>query len=314
MGHIIRYMTVTLMIATFVGCSKTTNDPSVCLVSFGIDPYTVLDEDGQAPMTRTSIVEDNNSLSFFWAEGDTVGIYPTTGSQVYFELAAGVGASNAVFDGGGWDFKSSTFYYSYYPFVGDIYLDRHHIPVSYLGQKQVGTGTSFSHLGPFDFMYTGGVESSNTGSISFTYYHLSAAIRLRLVLPAGTYTKLAITSPDEDFTLEGYYDLVSSAPTIIATKLGKQLSMDLESITSTGSSEVIVYLMSAPVILTGKEITVSVLNSERKEYQCKKTPSYAYGASDICKMGCTSFTEVPKSMRLIIDDWDDGGSIGGDAD
>ena len=307
-----------LLVAAFVGCTKATDEMVRNTVSFTIEPYNVIEENEGQPRTRTTIVDGSNA--FLWAKDDTVGIYPDSGSQVYFNLDIGADASTAVFDGGGWDFKASAVYYSYYPFIGDIYLKRDHVPVSYVGQKQTGTGyshiggTAYSHIGPFDYMCTPGTPAEN-GSINFSYRHLGCIIRLRLVLPAGTYTKLAITAPEDAFTTKGYFDLTSSPAAIIPTAHSNQLAIDLEGIATTGaSSEVVVYVMSAPVDLMGKEITISVLNSERKEYQCKKTPSYVFKAGDLCKYACTSFTEVPQSMGLIIDDWGDGGDIGGDAD
>ena len=300
------------VVALSFGCTRTSIEETVRSISFRIEPYMVIEEDGRFVNTRTNFMDDGSG-TFLWADRDTVGIYPDTGSQIYFNVVLGDDAGHAEFDGGGWAFKAGSTYYSYYPFIGDIYLKRNQIPVSYLGQKQVGT-TEHSHIGPYDFMYAPG-ETVQGGSLNFSYNHLSCIIRLRVVLPAGTYTKLGVTAPSQAFITKGYYDLTSSQPIIIPTELSNQLKIDLESITTTDSStEFVVYLMSAPVDLMGTQITVSVLNSEKKEFQCKKTPSYAYTAGSICKLGCTSFAEVPQSMGLIIDDWGDGGEIGGDAD
>ena len=274
-------------------------------VVFSIDPYQ-LDED--TPATRTYL----EGTSFKWAATDTVGIYPNTGAQVYFAMTSGAGASSAEFDGGGWAFKPAALYYSYYPFIGSIYLDRHHIPVSYLGQAQVGTGTS--HIGPYDFMYTDGC-SGETGNVNFQYHHLNCIIRPRLVgLPAGRYTKLAVTAPSAVFPTKGYYDLMTATPAIVPTAWTNQLVIDLKDFTIQEGTEYLVYLMSAPILVGGVELTISVLNEQRTEYQCKKTPSDNYYAGQIKGLTCNTFAAVPQSMGLIIDDWGDGGSIGGDAD
>lgn len=297
------------MAVGLVGCSKSIDkiDDSFS-VSFNIKPCDVFDEESVGARTRTSIVD--GSTSFLWAQNDTVGIYPNTGSQVYFSLQLNNDASSADFDGGGWEFKSSSVYYSYYPFIGNFYLKRNHIPVSYLGQKQTGT-TDFSNIGPFDFMYTPGT-TVQSGYLNFTYHRLGCFIRLRIVLPAGTYTKLAITAPDESFITKGYFDLTSNSPAIIPTNYSNQLTVDLESITSNGS-EFVVYVLCAPTDLRNKGFIVSVLNSERKEYQCTKTTSNQFVANGLYRFGCTNFTEVPQSMGLIINDWGDGDEIGGDA-
>lgn len=285
---------------------KNSETDIVQSVSFNIPRFTVVDE----VITKTEFNSDATAIT--WSANDTVGIYPNTGSQVFFVIDNGAGSTSAHFDGGGWEFKLSSVYYSYYPFIGNIYLRRDYIPVSYLGQKQIGT-TSTSHIGPFDFMYTG-ATSSSSGALNFNYNRLGAVLYVRANLPAGTYTKLAITAPSEAFTTKGYFSLVASNPSIIPTEHSNQITIDLEGITLTQQSEFLVYLMIAPVNLNGVEITVSVLNDQRKEYQCKKTPSKAYTAGNKYGLNCSSFTEVPQSMGLIIDDWGDGGEIGGDAE
>ena len=268
--------------------------PFVEKLVFTVEDFETAGEGSDPALTKTSII---NNGEFIWAAEDTVGIYPNTGSQVYFAMTSGAGASSAEFDGGGWDFKSESEYYSYYPFIGDIYLDRHHIPVSYTGQVQDGI-YDVEHIGPYDHMYTGSTSSSNS-TLNFSYKHLNCIIRPNVTLPAGTYTKLAITAPSAVFAVEGYYDLQSASPTIVPTKYAKQISIDLEDVTLTEPTTFYVYLVSAPVNLKGVEITVSVLDSEKREYQCKKTPSIEYGPKTIGGLTCSSWTEASQSMRLI---------------
>lgn len=307
MSRVSVFTCITALSTLLAGCQNPFDSDSETVSSlvFSIDPY-ILSEEG--PATRTAL----EGTSFKWAPGDTVGIYPNTGSQVYFELTAGEGASSAEFDGGGWAFKSSSVYYSYYPFIGNIYLKRNHIPVSYLGQKQKGTLTE--HIGPYDFMYTNPSEVS-AGLVSFSYHHLNCIIRPRLIgLPAGTYTKLAITANAEVFPTKGYYNLIAESPAIIPTHYTNQLVIDLENFSVETGKEYMVYIMSAPIAVKDTDLTISILNSQKKEYQCKKTPTADYFAGEIKGLKCDSFTEVPQSMGLIIDDWGDGGNIGGDAE
>ena len=275
-------------------------------VSFTANDYVLVDE--ALPSTKTGFT---GSGGFLWAAADTAGIFPTTGSQVYFELKTGEDAKSAEFDGGGWGLLTTSEYYSYYPFIGNIYLDRNNIPVNYLGQKQIGT-ESTTHIGKYDYMYAKGQLSG--GKLSFGYKHLSCIIRLNVTIPAGTYTKFAVTAPMSVFATKGSFDLMSATPSIIGDGLRNQISIDTESVVSDGTTSFYVYLVSAPVDLAGQEITVSALNSERKEYQCKKTPKSVYVAGALAGLTCNTWTEVPQSMGLILEDWGDGGSIGGSAD
>ena len=277
-------------------------------VTFTADDFT-LAEDG-APGTKTSLVD--GTTSFIWSAADTAGVFPSTGSQIYFTASAGAEASSSMaFDGGGWGLLNTETYYSYYPFIGNIYLNRNRIPVSYMNQKQTGASSS-SHIGKCDFMYSKGELQGQ--SLGFNYHHMSCIIRAKVTLPEGTYTKLAVTAPTNVFVTNGWFDLMADTPGIIGKTLHNQLGIDLESVSSDGSTPFYVFVVSAPVNLKGVEITVSVLNSERKEYQCKKTPSGNYLAGTIGGLTCSTWTEVPQSMGLILEDWGDGGSIGGSAD
>ena len=303
------YTASLLFFFVFAACQQrvSTNEQiqEIKSLEFSITPYQLEEE---SPDTRTAV----NGTSFQWAAGDTVGIYPNTGAQVYFAMTSGAGASTAVFDGGGWAFKPSSFYYSYYPFIGSIYLNRNHIPVSYLGQKQIGK-TATDHIGPYDFMYTR-PSSAQDGNVNFQYDHLNCIIRPRLQgLPAGHYTKLAVTAPSAVFPTKGYYDLMAAQPAIIPTQWSNQLVIDLEEFYIQEGAEALVYLMCAPVQVGGVELTISVLNEQRTEYQCKKTPSDNYVAGRIKGLTCNTFDAVPQSMGLIINDWGDGGEIGGNA-
>lgn len=298
------------LVLAVAACNKNDSD-EVSRTVFTITPFTAIDEEG--PMTKTSFVEGQEGTTFIWSEADTVGIYPSSGAQVYFAMASGAGASSATFDGGGWGFKTSATYYSYYPFIGDIYLDRNRIPVSFTGQMQPTTA-SIGHIGPYDYMYTPGATYDGSGALSFTYKHLCCIIRCTVTLPAGTWTKLAITAPSSAFATKGYFDLEAAAPHIVPTSTSSQLQIAMDNITLTASTQFRIFLVSAPVNLQGVEITVSALNDQRKEYQCKKTPSRNYEAGGIYGLSCATWMEIPQSMGLIMEDWEDGGTIGGGAD
>jgi hypothetical protein len=292
------------------GCNKRdTLQKEVKSISFSLAPLIVSDCDDYSG-TKTGIVDGDENFNFIWVANDTVGIYPDRGSQVYFEISAGAGSSQAEFDGGGWAFKASSVYYSYYPFVGDIYLDRHNIPVDYTRQNQPSK-TSTDHVGVADFAYTE-ATSATSGSLNFQYYHLSCFVRFRLSnLPAGTYTKLIVRTTSPVLTKEGHFDLLVPNPVIESDVLTDELSMDLNDFEVSDGETVLVYMALAPVDLQGQSVTVSVLDSERKEYQCIKTPSKPYEASWLYGLGCTSWTEIPQSVGFSMTNWDSGVIISG---
>ena len=225
-------------------------------ISFTISAFHE-DGDEVTPLSKTALAEGNAIL---WSDQDTVGIYPNVGAQVYFEITGGTGSSTASFDGGGWALKGSSVYYAYYPFIGDIYLDRNKIPVSYLSQKQIGT-TVYDHIGPFDFMYAAGTSAEN-GALNFAFTHLNCIIRFVVSgLPAGSYQRLTLTAPTACFVKEGYYDLTSASPAIVATEYTDNMVIDLEGITLEEEGSFTVYMMCAPVNLNGVTVQVGLLDS-----------------------------------------------------
>lgn len=305
---------ITAGVMIISGCAgggfNTENPATVQTVNFEVEDYQYIGDDtSETVSTKTAIVNDKE---FVWSVNDTVGIYPNSGSQVYFAMTEGAGAKSAEFDGGGWDFKPNSVYYSYYPFIGDIYLDRTNIRTSYTGQKQVGT-SGIDHIGPYDNMYTPKTSAENS-MLNFSYKHLNCIIRPNVTLPAGTYTKLAVTAPEKVFVTKGHYDLTSETPAIVGDEYTDQITIDLENVVLDAQTTFKVYLMSAPVDLAGMKVIVSVLDNQKKEYQCERTPTAAYGAGKIGSLTCSSFTEVPQSMGLIINDWGDGGHISGGAE
>ena len=301
-----RLYILTVLLLT-VGCVEKEVPDEVRLITFSISPITVSDE---LISTKTGIVEHETSFDFIWAEKDTVGIYPNQGSQVYFVIDEGAGSSTASFDGGGWAFRYSAQYYSYYPFVGDIYLNRGSIPVKFTGQRQP-TKTSTDHIGIADFAYTT-ATSAESGSLFFTYLHLSCFVRFMLSnLPEGTYTKLILRTPTALLTKEGHYDLLSPSPSIVTTEYTDELSIDLGNFEIGASETVWVYMALGPVDLNGKTITVSVLDSEKKELKCEKTPSRTYQASMLYGLNCNTWTEVPQSVGFSMTNWENGTTIGG---
>lgn len=271
----------------------------------------VFNADAFAPddnLTRTVL----DGTEFIWAADDTVGIYPNSGSQIFFEMTQGAGTGSAVFDGGGWAFRNGARYYSYYPFIADFHLDRTQIPVSFKGQHQNGL-SSLEHFGQFDYMYAD-AASVKDGVITFNYHHLGCVIRVTATLEPGTYRQLTITAPTGAFVQKGFFDLTSANTAIQSTESGRELTVVLDNFTVSAKQEVRIYLMSAPVALSGKEITVSILDSEKKQYDCRKTPSKDYAAAGIYGLTCSTWTAVPQSVGIAIDDWDDGGHYSGGAE
>lgn len=230
-------------------------------------------EDGE---TRASLNQTGDDINFLWEATDTVGIYPDQGAQVFFSMKDGVGTNVASFDGGGWALRKGSTYSSYYPFVGNMYLNRNEIPVSFVNQEQVGVS---GHEGVRFYLASEGT-SSTSGALRFGFEILNTVIRIRAIgLPAGTYTKLSITTDDPMFVEKGTFGLEDME--ITGKTYSNSLEISLKSFTltetSTEANPVFIYLTSAPVNLVGKEVTVRAYSNDNV-YKSIIRPANAFEA------------------------------------
>ena len=266
-------------------------------------------KDGDTVDTKASAIPDGSIVNFAWEATDTVGIYPDRGAQVYFVTEGNAGSSSISFDGGGWALKNGSSYSSYYPFVGDVYLERDNIPVSFVGQKQVGITSPFD--GARYFLATEPTTSSN-GILRFSYNTLNTIINVNATLPAGTYTNISLIADEPLFVEEGTYSL--SDREIVGKTYSNTLSMDLEDVTLTQQATIPIYIMSAPVNLKDKNVIVRITSESGSIYKCSKTPSKIYEAGTRYGLSCSMQKDAdiinfadPVVKSICIANWDTDG-------
>ena len=206
--------------------------------------------------TRSSVTIGENGASFAWDEDDVIGIFPDKGDQVSFAMEEGAGTQTATFTGGGWALKSSSKYAAYYPHIYEN-RDLTAIPVSYVSQTQNGNGNT-DHIGEYDFM-AAGVSTPENGAVAFDMQHLGALVQLAITVPEpSTLSKVTLTSGAK-FTETGTIDLTAETPSITAKTQSNTLELILNNVTTTEANETVtVYFMTAPVDLTGNELTATV--------------------------------------------------------
>lgn len=245
-----------LSIVTFVACSEdiiAEHAPDNGVINkVSITGADFKNEDG----TRSSVSITENGASFLWDEDDVIGIFPNEGDQVSFAMSQGAGTQTATFSGGGWALKSSATYAAYYPHVYEN-RDMTKIPVSYVGQTQNGNNNT-DHIGAYDFM-AASVATPSNGAVAFDMQHLGALVQLTISVPEpSTLTKVILSSPTE-FTKTGTIDLTAQTPAITADNPSNTFEIALSNVTTTEANEnVIVYFMTAPIDLTGGELTARI--------------------------------------------------------
>lgn len=250
--------------------------------------------------SRTNLEVNESGVTFTWAKDDTLGIFPSQGDQVSFAMDEGAGTANAVFSGGSWELKKSSTYYAYYPFSRKYFdgqSSKNKIWVNYKGQSQDGNNSTAT-IGKYDFMNAAST-SPEEGRLLFEFSHLGALVQLSVTVPEKmTVKKMALATENEEFLIEGYYNLEDEIPVYVAERKSKVLSLAMKNVECEANATVTGYLMVPPIDLTGKTLTVRVYDDRNKLY------SYTYPAAGVFragksyrfKVGVTESTENPDDL------------------
>lgn len=225
-------------------------------------------DDTQENASRISYSVGESGYEAKWSEGDVLGVYPVGGDQVAFPLSKGIGASEAVFDGGAWALKNSFAYAAYYPFSAANYtIPENRIPVTYAGQTQTGNNT-FTHFSTYDYLASKAEHPDFAGHINIKMKHVGCLFFLKLTMPkSGTYTKLTLTSDNEEFAVQGTLNLTEEVPSITPTSTSKTISINLKDLTLASDNGLLaVNLLVAPKNLSNSNITIKVTDNKGNTY------------------------------------------------
>ena len=217
--------------------------------------------------SRTLLDMSTSGAVFSWAAKDTVGIFPNDGAQVYFPMEEGAGTKTASFTGGGWALKNGYTYAAYYPFIGNYYVDKEHLPLSYTGQKQIGNAST-AHLGYYDFMAAIPTAPLN-GYVNFQFDHLNCLVQMRLTVPViANFESLSLSCKESIFTTKAELGFMNRTYAFIPKESSEHIDLELEDIVSTSTNQTLTfYIMLAPLDMTGKIIYVTLEDSSGKQYQ-----------------------------------------------
>ena len=267
--------------------------------------------------SRTLYQIAEGAVKCSWASNDTVGVFPDKGMQTCFPMTSENGMKNATFDGGGWALKDGSTYGAYYPFIGNMYLDKKSIPVSYKKQTQVGNG-SIAHLGTYDYMVATPV-APEFGSAHFTFKHLGVLVQLRLTIPqAATLTSMKLVTEIKAFALEGKVNIMADAPSISPIISDNEIELTLQDISTTEENQVVtLYMVLPPANISEQTLKAVVVSNkgtleyvlENKNFQAGKayaltgTIKEAPIGNGTYQNGVVSIAEAGTMKKLLGDDY-----------
>ena len=236
--------------------------------SFSVSLDPLIFEDDLGSLTRSSIEKDEGGYYQVWTEGDVIGVFPNTGSQIEFAIQpAYYNQRSAVFDGGGWALRTGYQYAAYYPFNYD-YKDKSALPVNFIGQKQVGNN-NMAHINRYNFFVSKNAIVAESSSLEFGVQFVGHLCRFIFTMPeAGNFTKLRIKSSAIDFAKTATMDISGADPIMSDVKTARKVILELEGISTAAADEVItLYMWLCPRDLTGTVLTAEVVSDAGKVYR-----------------------------------------------
>ncbi len=268
-------------------------------------------EDESGAETRTQFVMDASGVKAYWAEGDTIGIFPANGDQVSFPINGGVETNVATFDGGDWGLKAGRSYAAYFPYnKWNIFRDNETILLDYTGQVQTGNNNA-DHLGAYDFLAAGQISPNASGYLNLDMQRLGCIVMLELVVPdAGTYTSATLTSSSTEFVTTAELNISSAEPQVNAKASCSTYTLGLKDVTLAVGDTLKAYFMCAPINLTVGKLTISLVSDNY--YSTELTPKYLEAGKPYKFTGSLSLvgnidfadTEV---KRICVENWDANG-------
>lgn len=229
--------------------------------------------------SRTAINMGSTSIALpVWRDGDTIGIYPSAGGdQLSFPIVEGINTNKCNFTGGGWALKASTAtttykYTAYTPFNRSYYLlrDNTALPVSMLGQKQVGNDNS-DHLGAYDLQIANG-DTPTSGKISFSFQHKVAIVRMDITAPCAATWKSIELESNAAFTTKAAMNLSLDVATVTPTAQSNSVTLELENVKTTESDlSIVAYMMMLPVDFTNKTLSMKLTDTDDNVYTAPVT-------------------------------------------
>jgi len=305
------YLLASMLLLPFVSCTDEAQE----LESQLMRQIVMTTQDFEPEATGRTLYDINDeAIKCTWATNDTVGVFPERGAQAYFPMVSGAGTKNATFDGEGWALKDGYTYASYYPYIGNAYLDRNAVPVNYSRQTQVGNASS-AHLEAYDYMVAT-PTASEFGSAQFLFKHLSALVQLRISVPQpATLTSVKLVTDTEAFAVKGEVDIMADVPGIQPIISAKEIVLDLQDVATTEENQVLTfYMMIPPVDLSGQTLKAMIASDKGIHKIALETKNFkagtAYGLSGEMESteagymdGVVSLAEAGTLKLLLGDDF-----------
>jgi hypothetical protein len=310
---------ISILFSVFSSCFTIEETPlfteeEVKTVSFTIS--TLKEEVGSSCVD--GILKDKAKQ--YWESGDAVGVFLSNAEQVNFQMKGADGKTTASFASEGMGLKLDNRFSAYYPYSSSN-NDARMLLLSYLGQKQQGTGELASkHLGSYTLMASPPVTATGP-TLSFTLNNVGAVMMLHLTMPkASVYTSAVLYTDAKVIPVRKAIDLQDAALTQSSIELSDRLAIELQDVTTqTPNEELILWIAFPAVAEAAHTLKVVVYDDSGNAYSADVYKTDQVTVSDLVFKENTSYCRYATPVKIegfnfSIEQWesdgqDHGGSV-----
>ena len=226
--------------------------------------------------TRTALTATDKAITFSWADGDAIGVFPispSTNSQakqvLHVSNDKAKDARYATFDGAGWELKDGNTYAAYFPYNGELPSSTSYNDVQIDLNWQDGTLETIGKK--YDYMYapsSGKMEKFTDGThqVLFDFEHAVSILQLKLTMPvAAKWKEISLTSASGRliWTMSAYMNVATGETKNITTS--STISLGLNGVVTKKENEEITLYVSVLPTTTGI-LSLNATTSDGKDY------------------------------------------------
>lgn len=273
-----QFLAIAAVAASLAGCTSKL-EPATEPEDEGI--FATIEQPARPIQTKT-LSWDTDKLKFTWGTNENVVVFGREGNNGKADAALlrtlTSGEQSSKLESKGFQLMDGVNYYAFIPAYNfNITTDITSIPLTFEGQRQDKNNYTYN-LKYYDYACAAATKAEGSNSLEFKLNNQVAWIVVEHLFTeeAKGVTSITLSTEDELFTSSAKLDATTS--TIKGNKYSSTLTLDLGTATGNGldfakGEYMRVFLTTAPVDLTGKELTITAHKADGTSVELMKKAS-----------------------------------------
>lgn len=273
-----QFLAIAAVAASLAGCTSKL-EPATEPEGEGI--FATIEQPALPIQTKT-LSWDTDKLKFTWGTNENVVVFGREGNIGKADAALlrtlTAGEASSKLESKGFQLMDGINYYAFIPAYNfNITTDITSIPLTFEGQRQDKNNYTYN-LKYYDYACAAATKAEGSNSLEFKLNNQVAWIVVEHLFTeeAKGVTSITLSTEDELFTSSAKLDATTS--TIKGNKYSSTLTLDLGTATGNGldfakGEYMKVFLTTAPVDLTGKELTITAHKADGTSVELMKKAS-----------------------------------------